>query len=79
MNYEYFDDGRLKLLGLNGAVTGTGVLATYYDDQLGRWASMCRGSGNRTSCSSVARTAYSYDTLSRLTGLTHDLVTGGSV
>jgi len=77
-NYQYFDDGRLKLLGLNGATTGTGVLATYYDDQLGRRASMCRGTGTTSSCASVARTAYSYDAASRLSGLAHDLITGTS-
>jgi RHS repeat-associated protein len=78
VNYQYFDDGKLKLVGLNGATTGTGVQATYYDDQLGRRASMCRGTGTTTSCSSVPRTTYGYDTLSRLTGLAHDLITGTS-
>ena len=78
VNYQYFDDGGLKLIGLNGATTGTGVQATYYDDQLGRRASMCRGTGTTTSCASVARTVYSYDAISRMTGLTHDLITGGS-
>jgi RHS repeat-associated protein len=78
VNYQYFDDGGLKLIGLNGATTGTGVQATYYDDQLGRRASMCRGTGTTTSCSSVPRTAYGYDTLSRLTTLSHDLITGGA-
>ncbi len=77
-NYQYFDDGRLKLIGLNGATTGSDVLATYYDDQLGRRASMCRGTGTSSSCSSVARTAWSYDAVSRLSGLSHDLVTGGA-
>jgi RHS repeat-associated protein len=78
VNYQYFDDGKLNLLGLNGATTGAGVLATYYDDQLGRRTSMCRGTGAISSCASVARTAYSYDAISRLTGLSHDLVTGGA-
>jgi RHS repeat-associated protein len=78
VNYQYLDDGRLNLIGLNGAVTGANVLATYYDDQLGRRTSMCRGTGNTTSCASVARTTYSYDALSRLSGLAHDLITGGS-
>ncbi len=78
INYQYFDDGRLKLVGLNGATTGTGVQATYYDDQLGRRASMCRGTGTTSSCSSVARTLYSYDPISRLSGLSHDLITGTS-
>jgi RHS repeat-associated protein len=78
INYQYFDDGRLKLVGLNGATTGTGVQATYYDDQLGRRASTCRGTGTPSSCDSVARTTYVYDAVSRMTGLTHDLVTGGS-
>jgi RHS repeat-associated protein len=78
VNYQYFDDGRLKLIGLNGATTGANVQATYYDDQLGRRASMCRGTGTTSSCSSVARTLYSYDPVSRLSGLTHDLITGAS-
>ncbi len=78
-NYQYFDDGSLKLIGLNGATSGADVLATYYADQLGRRASMCRGTGTASSCASgVARTAYTYDALSRLAGLSHDLVTGGS-
>ncbi|MCF8508477.1 MAG: hypothetical protein K9G83_07045 [Hyphomonadaceae bacterium] len=77
-NYQYFDDGRLKLIGLNGATTGPNVQATYYDDQLGRRAAMCRGTGTTSSCASVARTTYGYDAVSRMTGLTHDLVTGGS-
>lgn len=79
VNYQYFDDGKLKLVGLNGATTGADVLATYYDDQLGRRTSMCRGMGTTSSCSSVARTTYSYDPLSRLSGLAHDLITGTSV
>lgn len=78
LNYQYFDDGRLKLIGLNGATSGANVLATYYDDQLGRRASMCRGTGTTSSCSSVARTAYTYDPISRLSGLSHDLTTGGA-
>jgi RHS repeat-associated protein len=78
VNYQYFDDGRLKLVGLNGATTGANVQATYYDDQLGRRASMCRGTGTTSSCSSVARTLYSYDPVSRLSGLSHDLITGTS-
>ena len=78
VNYQYFDDGRLKLIGLNGATTGANVQATYYDDKLGRRASMCRGTGTTSSCSSVARTVYSYDPISRLSGLTHDLITGTS-
>ena len=78
VNYQYFDDGRLKLVGLNGATTGANVQATYYDDQLGRRASMCRGTGTTSSCSSVARTVYSYDPISRLSSLTHDLITGTS-
>lgn len=78
VNYQYFDDGRLRLIGLNGATTGANVQATYYDDQLGRRASMCRGTGTTSSCSSVARTVYGYDAVSRLSALTHDLVTGGS-
>ena len=77
-NYQYFDDSKLKLVGLNGAVTGANVLATYYDDQLGRRTSMCRGTGTTSSCSSVARTTYSYDASSRLSGLAHDLITGTS-
>lgn len=77
-NYQYYDDGRLKLIGLNGATTGSNVLATYYDDQLGRRASMCRGTGTSSSCSSVARTSYSYDAISRLSTLSHDLTTGGA-
>ena len=78
VNYQYFDDGRLKLIGLNGATTGANVQATFYDDQLGRRTSMCRGTGTASSCASVARTTYGYDAVSRMTGLTHDLVTGGS-
>ena len=74
-NYQYWDDGRLKLIGLNGATTGANVLATYYDDQLGRRGSICRGTGTSSSCSSVARTNYGYDAGSRLTTLAHDLIT----
>jgi RHS repeat-associated protein len=71
--YSYLDDGQLS------QVTGVGsVVASYFYDQLGRRASVCRGTGTPTSCTGVARTVYSYDAVSRLTGLTHDLVTGGS-
>ena len=32
INCQYYDDGRAKLIGLNGATTGANGLATYYDD-----------------------------------------------
>jgi RHS repeat-associated protein len=78
VNYQNFNGGALRLVGVNGATTGAGVLATYYYDQLDRRASMCRGTGTTSSCASVARTVYSFDAVSRLTGLTHDLLTGTS-
>lgn len=80
-NYEYYDDGSMKLVGLNEASSGANVLATYYNDQIGRRVFTCRGlSIPSSSCNSngYASTGYGYDTASRLTALAHDLVTGGS-
>ena len=49
----------------NGASSGPGLLATYAYDNLGRRYSIARGNGSVTN--------YSYDPVSRLSTLTHDL------
>ncbi len=75
VHYQYYDDGALKLMGLNGA---SDVLATFYYDELGRRKSVCRSAGTSSACSGGARTFYGYDAVSRLAGLSHDLLTSAS-
>ncbi len=62
-------------MGLNGA---SDVLATFYYDELGRRKSVCRSAGTSSACSGGARTFYGYDAVSRLAGLSHDLLTSAS-
>lgn len=75
IHYRYYADGQLQLIGLNGV---SDILATYFYDQLRRIKSLCRGAGSPTACSAGARTLYNYDSVSRLGGLSHDLLTGGA-
>ncbi len=77
-NYQYQNDGQLKLIGLNGATTGSDVLATFYYGQLGHRTSACRSVGTSAACTGGARTVFGYDALWRLGGFSHDLVTGAS-
>lgn len=49
----------------NGATSGTGVLATYSYDALGRRVGVARGNG--------VATTYTWNSGSRLTGMSHDL------
>jgi RHS repeat-associated protein len=66
VDYVYNVAGDMTAIRQNGATSGIGVLATFAYDDRGRRTSMTRG--NNTS------TGYSYDNVSRLTGLTHDFV-----
>lgn len=68
--YTYRANGDLWMIGENGATTGTGLLATYGYDGLGRRSSLVRGNGTTTT--------WSYDTVpSRatpwVTRINHDL------
>jgi RHS repeat-associated protein len=65
INYDYLITGELKAIRENGATTGTGVLASFVYDDLGRRTQLTRGNGRTTS--------YSYDTASRLSQLAQDL------
>jgi RHS repeat-associated protein len=65
VDYDYLVTGEMWKARENGATSGLGLLATYgYDDQ-GRRTSVSRGN--------AANTAYTYDAVSRLASLTHDL------
>ncbi|PVM90312.1 RHS repeat domain-containing protein [Caulobacter endophyticus] len=65
VGYEYYTTGEMLVAREQGAVTGPGVLATYFYDDLGRRSSLWRGNG--------VSTTYGYDGASRLTSMNHDL------
>lgn len=64
VDYDRLVTGELSKVRLNGATSGSGVLATFGYDDLGHRTSLLRGNGLTTS--------YSYDALSRLVSLSHD-------
>jgi RHS repeat-associated protein len=70
VDYDRLVTGELTKLRLNGAISGSDVLATYSYDDLGRRTSLTRGNDTITS--------YGYDPASRLSSLTQDLG-GGTV
>lgn len=65
VNYDYLVTGEVSAIRENGATSGTGVLATYAYDDLGRRTSLTRGNGTSTS--------YGFDNGSRLTSLGTDV------
>jgi RHS repeat-associated protein len=65
VQYDYDLTNAMTAVRENGATSGTGVLATYTYDNLGRRAAISRGNG--------VTTTYSYDGASRLSTLTHNL------
>jgi RHS repeat-associated protein len=64
VDYDYLVTGEVEKIREKGATSGSGVLATYGYDQLGRRSSIARGNG--------ASTGYQYDDVSRLSQLSHD-------
>jgi len=66
VDYEYLVTGETTVMRENGATSGTGVLATFAYDDLGRRASLTRGNG--------VVTTYGFDNISRLTSLSLDFV-----
>jgi RHS repeat-associated protein len=65
VDYDRLVTGELDKVRLNGAISGSGVLATFGYDDLGNRTSLARGNG--------LMTTYTYDAVSRLTSLAHDL------
>jgi RHS repeat-associated protein len=65
VEYDYLVTGEMWKVRENGATSGTGVLATYGYDNLGRRTSLTRGNGTVTS--------YAYDPALRLQTLTQNL------
>jgi RHS repeat-associated protein len=65
INYDYDVTGNVTAIRENGATSGVGVLATYTYDGLGRRTAITRGNGTVTN--------YSYDPISRLASLGHDM------
>ena len=65
VDHDRLITGELSKVRTNGATSGTGVLATYAYDDLGRRTSLTRGNGTVTS--------YAFDAISRLTSLTQDV------
>lgn len=65
IDYDYLVTGAVSQIRENGATSGTGVLANYSYDDLGRRISLTRGNGTATS--------YHYDPTSRLDQLVQDL------
>jgi RHS repeat-associated protein len=63
--YGYDSAGNLMQMGLNGATSGTGLLASFTYDGMGRRTGLTRGNGVTTS--------YDYNGFSQLTSLTNDL------
>lgn len=75
--YDYYDDGSLKLIGLNGTAAAD-VLITYGYDPIGRRNVACRGAGLSLPCSSgAARSGIGYDAVSRMATLAHDVAPNG--
>ena len=65
IDYDRLVTSELSKVRENDATTGAGVLATFGYDGLGRRTSLTRGNGTTT--------AYTFDNVSRLSGLSHDL------
>jgi len=65
VDYDRLVTGELSKVRANGATSGAGVLATFGYDDLGNRTSLARGNGTSSS--------YTYDPVSRLASLTHDL------
>jgi YD repeat-containing protein len=65
VDQDHLVTGELTVIRENGATAGSGVLATYGYDRLGRRISMTRGNGTST--------AYGYDAAGRLHLLSRDL------
>lgn len=64
VDYDRLVTGELSKVRENGATSGPGLLAQFTYDSLRRRTVLARGNG--------ALTYYSYDPVSRLTGVTHD-------
>ncbi len=62
---DHYVTGEVKSIRENGATAGSGVLANYGLDNYGRRATLTRGNG--------AVTSFTYDSVSRLSTLAHDL------
>ena len=65
VDYDYNVTGEITAIRENGVTSGTGVLATYGYDNLGRRISVIRGNGTAT--------GYLYDAASRLQAFSHDI------
>jgi RHS repeat-associated protein len=65
VDYDWLVTGEVSKIRENGATSGTGVLATYAFDDLGRRTSLTRGNGTSV--------AYAFDAASRLTSLTENM------
>lgn len=65
VDYDHLVTGEVSAIRENGAMSGTGVLASYSYDQLGRPAGISRGNGTSSS--------FGYDASSRLSSLNQDL------
>jgi RHS repeat-associated protein len=65
VDQDYLVTGELQKIRENGATSGVGVLATYAYDDLGRRTLLTLGDGSSTS--------YTFDAVSRLSQLVHDL------
>jgi YD repeat-containing protein len=65
VQYDRLVTGEVDKIRENGATSGIGVLADYDYNNLGRRISLTFGNGTSTS--------YTYDPVSRLSGLSHDL------
>lgn len=63
---DYLTTGQVSAIREYGATSGVGVLAVYNHDNLGRRGSIARGNAG-------TGTAFTYDAVSRLAGLTQDL------
>ncbi|MGA9581608.1 MAG: RHS repeat-associated core domain-containing protein, partial [Allosphingosinicella sp.] len=64
VDYDHLVTGEMTKIRENGATSGSGVLATFVYDDLGRRSALIRGNG--------AVTNYGYDSASRLASLSHD-------
>jgi RHS repeat-associated protein len=65
VTYDYHANGAMTHIRENGASSGSGVLAAYSYDGLGRMTALTRGNGVVSS--------YSYDPVGRLSQLSHDM------
>lgn len=65
VNYDYLLTGDISAIRENGAAAGAGLLATYGYDNIGRRTRVTRGNGTSST--------YTYDQISGLASLSHDL------